>query len=119
IVFVGITVLVNDRPQGQVLLDQAQILPPIEGYYLFVWGAILIFVAFVAPEVLCTDRRNGMLGLYLASPLNRNTYLIAKALAVTGILALVTVGPPLLYLIGLTLNDRGPSGFGGFLGILV
>ena len=78
----------------------------------------IVFVGFVAPEVLCTDRRNGMLGLYLASPLNRNTYLLAKALAVTLILALVTVGPPLLYLVGLTLNDRGPDGFGGFLQIL-
>jgi ABC-2 type transport system permease protein len=101
------------------LLDEAQLLPPIEGYYLFVWGAILIFVGFVAPEVLCTDRRNGMLGLYLASPLNRNTYLIAKALAVLGILSLVTLGPPLFYLLGLTMNDRGPDGFGSFLVVLL
>jgi ABC-2 type transport system permease protein len=118
IVFVGVTVLVNDLPNGQRLLDEAQLLPPFAAYYGFIWAAILVFVGFVAPEVLCTDRRNGMLGLYLASPLNRNTYLLAKALAVTGILALVTVGPPLLYLIGLTLNDRGPNGFGGFLEIL-
>jgi ABC-2 type transport system permease protein len=115
IVFVGITVLVKDVPNGEVMLDETRLLPPISGYYRFVWAAILVFVGFVAPEVLCTDRRNGMLGLYLASPLNRNTYLVAKALAVMGILALVTVGPPLLYLLGLTLNDRGPDGFGGFL----
>ncbi len=118
IVFVGVTVLVNDLPNGQRLLDDAELLPPFGAYYGFIWAAILVFVAFVAPEVLCTDRRNGMLGLYLASPLNRNTYLLAKALSVTGILALVTVGPPALYLVGLTLNDRGPDGFAGFLGIL-
>lgn len=118
IVFVGVTVLVNDLPNGQRLLDEAQLLPPFSAYYGFIWAAILVFVGFVAPEVLCTDRRNGMLGLYLASPLNRNTYLLSKALAVTGILALVTVGPPLLYLVGLTLNDRGPTGFSGFLAVL-
>jgi ABC-2 type transport system permease protein len=118
IVFVGVTVLVNDLPNGQRLLDQAELLPPFGAYYGFIWAAILVFVGFVAPEVLCTDRRNGMLGLYLASPLDRNTYLLSKALSVTGILALVTVGPPLLYLVGLTLNDRGPAGFSGFLEIL-
>ena len=32
---------------------------------------VLVFTAFVAPEILCTDRRSGMLGLYLASPLRR------------------------------------------------
>jgi len=117
IVFVGVTVLVNDLPNGQRLLDEAELLPPFGAYYGFIWAAILVFVGFVAPEVLCTDRRNGMLGLYLASPLNRNTYLLAKALSVTGILALVTVGPPMLYLVGLTLNDRGPDGFGGFVGV--
>ena len=41
--------------------------------------AVLVFVAFVAPEVLCPDRRTGMLGLYLASPLTRDTYLVGKA----------------------------------------
>jgi ABC-2 type transport system permease protein len=118
IVFVGLSVLLKDQLDQAILRGNREILPSYGAYYGFVWAAILVFVAFVAPEVLCTDRRNGLLGLYLASPLNRDTYLVAKALAVTGALSLVTLGPPLLYLIGLTLNGRGPDGFDGFLSML-
>lgn len=117
IVFVGVSVLLKDQ-LDRALTRDASFLPTYGQYYSFVWAAILVFVGFVAPEVLCTDRRNGLLGLYLASPLNRDTYLVAKALAVLGALSLVTLGPPLLYLIGLTLNGRGPDGFGGFLTVL-
>ena len=51
-----------------------------------------------------------MLGLYLASPLTRNSYLAAKALAVVALLALVTLGPPLLMLLAFTLIGQGPDG---------
>jgi ABC-2 type transport system permease protein len=97
---------------------RARLLPTYGAYFGFVLSAILVFVGFVAPEVLCTDRRNGMLGLYLASPLTRETYLLAKALAVLSAVALVTVGPPVVYLVGLTLNEHGPDGFGAFLTVL-
>jgi ABC-2 type transport system permease protein len=60
-----------------------------------------------------------MLGLYLASPLTRDTYLLAKALAVVPVLAIVTVGPPLLLLVGRTFADAGPEGIGEFLTVLL
>ena len=65
-----------------------------------------------APEVLCPDRRTGMLGLYLASPLTRDTYLLAKAAAVAGAARLVTLGPPLLLLVAFILQGLGPDGPG-------
>ncbi|MFN0028803.1 MAG: hypothetical protein ACKV2O_16705 [Acidimicrobiales bacterium] len=79
-------------------------------YYGFVTAAIVLFVSFVAPEVLCTDRRSGMLGLYLSGPLDRLRYLAAKAAAIGSVLATVTLGPTLLLLVGLTLADDGPNG---------
>ena len=88
--------------------------PTYPEYYGFITAAILVFTAFVAPEILCTDRRSGMLGLYLASPLTRNTYLLSKTLAVLAILSIVTTGPVLLVLVGKTILGRGPHGIDGW-----
>jgi ABC-2 type transport system permease protein len=105
IVFVGLSVLIQDT-----LLANSNLVPTYADYYSFISAAIVVFSAFVAPELLCTDRRTGMLGLYLASPLTRNSYLAAKALSVVGLLALVTLGPPLLMLVAFTLIGQGPDG---------
>jgi ABC-2 type transport system permease protein len=88
-------------------------------YYGFVTGAILLFVTFVAPEALCPDRRWRTLSLYLASPLDRMTYVLAKAIAVVAALALVTIGPILLLLVGFVLQNAGPDGPGGVLLVFV
>ena len=113
-VFVGIAALFPDQ-----LLDPDAVIPTYGDYYGFITAAIIVFVALVGPEVLCPDRRDGMLGLYLASPLTRDTYLLAKALAVVPVIAIVTVGPPLLLLVGRTFADAGPDSIADFLGILL
>ena len=41
-------------------------------YMFFIGSALALFAALVAPEALCPDRRSGMLGLYLAGPLDRD-----------------------------------------------
>ena len=112
-VFVGVAALLPDR-----IVDDAEVLPSYPDYYGFISAAIVVFVALVGPEVLCPDRRNGLLGLYLASPLTLAKYLLAKVLAVLPVLAIVTIGPPLLLLVGLTFADAGPSGPVDFLTIL-
>jgi len=85
------------------------------GYYGFIILAIVLFSALVAPEVLVSDRRNGMLAMYLSTPLDRGTYLTAKAIAVISTLGLVTLGPPVLLLIGYTVEGAGPDGIDGWL----
>lgn len=112
IVFVGVSVLLP-----------GDVLPPEEvadyaGYYGFITAAIVLFAALVAPEALVGDRRTGMLALYLSTPLHRGTYLAAKGVAVAGTLGLVTLGPPLLVLIGYTFDNSGPDGLVGWLGVL-
>lgn len=113
IVFVGVVALfpVEDVP--------TDFLPSYGDYYGFVIAAIMLFVAFVAPEVLCTDRRSGMLGVYLSSPLDRDTYLLGKAIAIATALSLVCLGPPLLLLLANVLQSQGPDGAGDILLALV
>lgn len=104
IVFVGVVSLVPDSD----LTDFA--LPSYSSYFSYMLLLVVLFVAFVAPEILCTDRRTGMLGVYLASPLTRDTYLVAKALATAAVLALVTIGPPLVMLVAFIIQGEGPDG---------
>ncbi len=112
VVFVGVAIVVGDLLDPNEVADYA-------GYYGFITAAILLFAALVAPEVLVSDRRNGMLALYLSTPLHRGTYLAAKAIAVLAMLGLVTLGPPLLLLIGYTVDGDGPDGLGAWLTVLV
>ena len=109
IVFVGIAVLIP----GDIL--EPEEVADYPGYYGFIILAIVLFSALVAPEVLVSDRRNGMLAMYLSTPLDRGTYLTAKAVAVISTLGLVTLGPPVLLLIGYTVEGAGPDGIDGWL----
>ena len=103
-VFIGVAALFGEEIEGFGFL------PTYAGYYGYVIAAIYLFAGFVAPELLSPDRRTGMLGMYLAAPLNRPTYLLGKAIAVVAMILIVTLGPTLLMLIAYSLEDIGPSG---------
>lgn len=102
IVFIGLAALLPAS-------DDLDLGRPTE-YYVLISFVLFLFTSFVTPEALCTDRRSGMLGLYLASPLNRDTYLAAKFTAVVAVLGTMTIGPTLLMLIAFTLDGSGPDG---------
>ena len=112
IVFVGVTALI---PDNQI---RNSLLPGYAFTYGFITAAIALFVIFVAPEGICPDRRSGILSLYLATPLTRTRYIAAKGAAVFTALLTVTLGPALLYLIGLAAQNAGPHGFGSFMSTL-
>lgn len=102
-VFVGAAALIP--------INTEDFLPTYAEYYGFVAATIYLLAGFVSPELLCSDRRTGLLGVYLAAPLTRPTYLLGKGIAVLLLLLLVTLGPPLLMLVAFSLQNMGPDGF--------
>lgn len=102
IVFIGIGVIIPKRLSATAI-------PEVWEYYGYVLSAILLFIAFAAPEALCPDRRFRVMGVYLSSPLTRTTYLLAKFAAVASALSFVTLFPPLLMVLGRSLQGQGPS----------
>jgi ABC-2 type transport system permease protein len=112
IVFVGVAALIPNQMAQHIT-------PYYSGYYGFVTSAILLYVAAVVPDVMCSDRRTGMLGLYLAAPLTRDSYLAMKGAAIGAVVTLVTLGPPVLLLIGYSFVNLGPSWPGEGLALLL
>src|SRR6185503_17072656 len=71
IVNVGIGYVTRDR-----LVDRLEIITYRD--YVGVSSALLLFVALVAPDVMCPDRRQHVLPLMFARPLTGIDYVIAK-----------------------------------------
>jgi len=103
VVFVGITAFL---PAIRVLND---ILPSYGEYTGEITMALALFASLVAPEALCTDRRTGMLDLYLAGPLDVKRYLTAKWAAVASVMLVMTIGPQLFLLVSYAVVNAGPS----------
>ncbi len=78
------------------------LLNPYSGFYEASAIVLLFLSALVAPALLCDDRRYRVYPLYLARPIRVYDYLWAKAGAIFGVLALVTLGPALLLFLGKT-----------------
>ena len=84
-------------------------------YYGWIGLTLIFFCGMVVPEILVSDRRNGMLPLYLSTPLERWSYLSAKAAAVALTLCVITIGPVLLLMVAHTLEGSGPDGLSSWL----
>ena len=105
LIFLGIAVVFPAELAGE-LVDYP-------GFFALISVSIFLLSAFVVPEVLGSDRRTGMFGITMASPLNRWQYLASKFGPILAVMSLVTLLPALFLLIGYTLLDLGPEGFGG------
>jgi ABC-2 type transport system permease protein len=104
VVFVGLAVVLD------IDMIEDEILPDYHEYYGFITTALFFYCAIIVPDILVADRRNGMLQLYLSTPLQRWSYLASKALAVAVALAVLTIGPVLFLLVARTIEGSGPDG---------
>ena len=88
-------------------------IPGHAGYYQYVSIVMLLFSAIIAPELLCPDRRDRVIDLYLVRPLTAEDYVVARWLAFFSItLALVYSGQVVL-LVGLVLANSDPVNYLG------
>ncbi len=88
-----------------------QVVPEYAGYFGLINILMVLLAAFVVPEVMGSDRKTGMFGLYLASPLTRWHYLISKFVAIIMVMSLVTMLPVIFQMVGYSFLEIGPDGF--------
>ena len=79
-----------------------------EYYHLAFWFALL-FAAVVAPELLCPDRRQGVITLYLVRPITSTDYVAARWLGFLSVMALALWFPELLVFGWNALSARNPG----------
>ncbi len=80
-------------------------------FYRIISIILLLFSAIIAPELLCPDRRDGVIYLYLVRPLTTTDYLIGRWLAFFSVsFALIIIGQIILF-IGLMLAVDEPMDY--------
>jgi ABC-2 type transport system permease protein len=70
-----------------------------------------VFAAVVGPELLCRDRRDRVLTLYLVRPLTGSDYIAARWLAFLTVMLIATWLPQLILFIGLSMGDPDPVAY--------
>lgn len=70
------------------------------GHLQFTAFSIALFVAAQAPELIVTDKQQGVLSLYLSRPITARDYAMAKMFALTGAMLVLTLGPQLFMFLG-------------------
>ena len=113
IVNVGIGYVTRDR----LLTERIQIISYRE--YVGVSSALLLFVALVAPDVMCPDRRQQVLPLMFARPITGVDYVMAKLGAIVTILFAFSFLPQVVLFVGnMLVSNSALDYFTGHLWVL-
>lgn len=86
----------------------------VREHYTRVGVGVVLFTVLATPMLLNTDRRSGLLSLYLASPLSRRSYLGAQTSAIFSLLIAMCLIPVLALGIVYTSLGAGPGNAGDF-----
>src|SRR3954462_12306824 len=78
------------------------------GHLTFTAFLLALFVAVQAPELVVTDKQQGVLSLYLSRPLTATDYAMSKMFALVGAMLVITLGPQLFMLGGKILLSATP-----------
>ena len=100
VVNVGVGYLTRDTPaEGFQFISYRQ--------YVGVSSALLLFVALVAPDIVCPDRRQRVLPLIFARPLTGRDYALAKIGAIFTCVFAFSVLPQAILYVGKMLVSKG------------
>ena len=91
--------------------DAVSQLPSHGDYYGIAAIIIFIFAAIVAPELLCRDRREGTINLYLVRPLTGGDYIAARWAAFLTVVIAAAWLPQIILFLGLSMGDPDPIGY--------
>jgi ABC-2 type transport system permease protein len=83
-------------------------LPTHNDYYGIAATVMFVFAAIVAPELLCRDRREGTINLYLVRPLTGSDYIVSRWGAFMVVFLFAAWLPQLILFLGLAMGDRVP-----------
>jgi hypothetical protein len=100
VVNVGVAYLTRDTPaEGFEFITYRE--------YVGVSSALLAFVAITAPDVICPDRRNRVLPLIFARPLDPAGYVVAKVGAIAALVFAFGFLPQVVLFVGQMLVSSG------------
>lgn len=91
--------------------DEAVDLPSHADYYGIAGVILLLFAAVVGPELVCPDKRTGLISLYLVRPITRLDYAAARWLALLVVMLVIAYLPQVVLLVGLVLGADSPGSY--------
>lgn len=86
-------------------------LPTHSDYYGIASMIVFVFAAVVGPELLCRDRRDGVINLYLVRPVTGSDYIAARWLAFFTVVLGAVWLPQLILFTGLSMGDVDPLAY--------
>lgn len=89
----------------------AGFLPGPADYYQVVSIIMILFAAIMAPELLCPDRRDNVIHLYLVRPLTPTDYVLGRFLAFFVIVLVLAYSGQIVLQLGLVLTASNPMDY--------
>jgi ABC-2 type transport system permease protein len=89
----------------------AENVPSHSDLYAFASLIIFVFAAIVGPELLCRDRRDGTINLYLVRPLTGSDYIIARWIGFVLVTTGVVLLPQVILFLGLSMGAPDPLAY--------
>jgi ABC-type transport system involved in multi-copper enzyme maturation permease subunit len=86
-------------------------IPSHNDFYWMTATILFVFAALVAPELLCRDRREGTIHLYLVRPLTGSDYIASRWAAFLGVMLAAAWLPQILLFFGLAMGDAVPLAY--------